>query len=75
MEHQLALHGLWYKTVDSESTDNVITGIKFTLKSIRSFRRGRIRNKIFLKARADGVYPLFIDYEMALEAGENKSNN
>lgn len=65
-------NGFRYITValGEESADNVIPGRKLPLKSIGSFRRGRLRNKIFMDVRPYGIFPLFIHYEMALEAGE-----
>lgn len=67
-------NGFRYITRQWLSAKNIIAGKKVAIHSIRSFKRRKLRNKIFIEIRPYGLAPFFVDYEMALESGEIKSN-
>jgi hypothetical protein len=51
--------------------DNVIAGRTVKVARIRTFKRNRLRNKVFLEFKSYGILaPFRIDYEMALQSGE-----
>ncbi|MFS4416329.1 hypothetical protein [Maribacter sp. 2307ULW6-5] len=64
-------NGFRFINVGKFSASNVIAGRKVGVERIRTFRRGRLRGKVFVEANSYGLMrPFRIDYEMALKSGE-----
>ncbi|CAN0604589.1 unnamed protein product, partial [Ectocarpus sp. 12 AP-2014] len=62
--------GFRYITARWVNASNIISGRKVTVNHIRTFKRNRLKGKVFLQFKAYGLAPFFIDYEMAFTSGE-----
>jgi len=63
-------NGFRHITTARLSADNVISGRTVAIKRIRTFKRKRLRSKVFLEVRPYGLARFLIDYEIALKSSE-----